>query len=208
MLCTSGRRARSSVSVAAIVAIEAPTGSSSRSPRADHTPAHMRPGLSTPFGSKLSFTRARQCRERARLRAEHRHHGADRRRRTDQHGMAAARLDRVAHDRFRRRPPTATAQPRSTRPPSRRGIRRRCASRCGASPPRLASARSRCATPRSDARRTVGGERFDIADRAPERARLLRVVSARQFAPRRHQLGERCARDARPRAPPLRCAAR
>ena len=64
-----------------------------------YTPAHIRPGLSTPFGSKLSLTRLVKRGERRVLRLEHRHRGADRGRRADQRRVAAVRADRAAHAR-------------------------------------------------------------------------------------------------------------
>ena len=61
-----------------------------------YTPAHMRPGLSTAFGSKLSFTRLVSACNARLLRREDIDRGAHRRRRADQRGMSAKRGRRAA----------------------------------------------------------------------------------------------------------------
>ena len=80
------------------------------------TPAYIRPGLSTPFGSKLSFTRRVKAASACVLRLEHRHRGADRGRRADQRRVAAAAATARARARRRRRPSAGSAA--QIRPPA------------------------------------------------------------------------------------------
>ncbi len=58
-----------------------------------YTPAHMRPALSTPCGSKLLRTRCGQCRKRRRLGREHGDRGAHGGRRANERGVAAGGRD-------------------------------------------------------------------------------------------------------------------
>ena len=60
------------------------------------TPAHMRPGLSTPLGSKLSFTRLVRARKAGSSGAKHIDRGPHRGRCAHQRGMAAERRRRAA----------------------------------------------------------------------------------------------------------------
>ena len=77
----------------------------------------MRPGLSTPFGSKPSLTRRVSAASPALLRLEHRDRGTDRGRRADQRRMTAGGADGTPHQRgaaivgLRQRQPDETARP-------------------------------------------------------------------------------------------------
>ena len=66
---------------------------------AHQTPAHIRPGLSTPLGSKLALTRFVNAPTAAILRREHADRRARRGRRADQRGMPAGRGAGVADER-------------------------------------------------------------------------------------------------------------
>ena len=161
-----------------------------------HTPAHMRPGLSTPLGSKLSFTRLRQRRRARLLRLEHVDRGAHGRGRANQRGVAAGREPRRGGSRRRRRRRRAAARPRSARRPSRRTTARRGRQLRG----ELGAARrrGRDAPQRPVAASCRWPERRDVAHAAPERARMRlrrRVSSAPNGLSRVASAALRCATD-------------
>ena len=135
-----------------------------------YTPAHMRPGLSTPFGSKPSFTRLLRAARPASC-------GSNTS--TDARSAAGARTS-VAWPPMPRPRPGSSRRPArrrtASRPRSARRPNRRTSAPPGDQPrDRVALAgRGRDAPERPLARR-VAGERRHIAHAAPERARILLV---------------------------------
>ena len=148
----------------------------------------MRPGLSTPFGSKPSFTRLRDAGKHAVLPLEHVDRGTHRSRRANQRGVAAGRGYRAADCGCaavvvrRHREPDQAAGP-IVEPPrfSRQG--------CG----QLMAARRRGRDPpqRLIAVSATGGKRLHVAHALPERARVTLVVDVLDRPERGEQRGER-----------------
>ena len=146
----------------------------------------MRPGLSTPLGSKPSFTRLFSARKAGILRLEHIDRGAHRGRRAHQRGVAADGCDRAA-DRGgvglvgeRHRHPDQAAAPvvEHLRRRRDRGRDLVALARRGRNPPERPRARR------------IGGEGFHLPHAAPQRARVF-FVEQRDRAERLHQRGER-----------------
>ncbi len=89
-----------------------------------YTPAHMRPALSTPCGSKLFRTRCVNAASAGGSGVEHLDRGAHGGGRADQRRMAAGRCDGGAHQRRAGVVARPAMPPRPARRPSRKGLRR------------------------------------------------------------------------------------
>ena len=158
-----------------------------------YTPAHIRPGLSTPLGSKLSFTRLVNAASGG-LRLEHldgRAHGCGR---ANQRGVAAAlrraRRRTIAAPPHRRWP---AARSRSARRPSRRTFARRLDSAAISEPragaPRRANRRSPD-RPHAE-RRARRGRPSQSARDVPSLARRDRAIGLQHRRQRLLAMGDR-----------------